>query len=220
MLLYSNLRSDDTLSLVPRGKPEASVTPRNSFLRNGTCRLPAVFLLRHYHRAASNRKICFVQRMMNGSRRKREKERERVKGERNRKRAVFARARRRALADCKGNRKKAFGATEMENLAGGALAARGRDHNLYNGLAKVYPESRFSARKRDGERNRREQTLSVRSYGRCIIIAPTISSRSSPPHTPAHSTRPLPSPHPTAFYSQCTRIRVCTIANKAIRCAA
>lgn len=150
----------------------------------------------------------------------RERKREGERREKQKAGSIRARARRRALADCKGNRKKAFGATEMENLAGGALAARGRDHNLYNGLAKVYPESRFSARKRDGERNRREQTLSVRSYGRCIIIAPTISSRSSPPHTSAHSTRPLPSPHPTAFYSQCTRIRVCTIANKAIRCAA
>jgi len=31
----------------------------------------------------------------------------------------------------------------MENLPAVVPWLRGRDHNLYNGLAKVYPESRF-----------------------------------------------------------------------------
>lgn len=55
----------------------------------------------------------------------------------------------------------------MKNLAA-VPWLRGRDHNLYNGLAKVYPESRFLARR---EQRKESADPLVRSYGRCIIIA-------------------------------------------------
>lgn len=61
----------------------------------------------------------------------------------------------------------------------------GRDHNLYNGLAKVYPESRFLARR---EQRKESADPLVRSYSRCIIIA-------------------LAVPFLTAFYSQYAHIR-------------
>lgn len=86
------------------------------FFRNATCRPLAVFLLRHYHRVASNRKICFVRRVINGDRRKRERKRP-------------ACARTRVFAVHRRDR-KAFGAMGMENLPGGALASRSRPQSL------------------------------------------------------------------------------------------
>lgn len=73
-----------------------------------------------------------------------------------------------------------------------------------------------SARKRDGEW-RGTDPFSVRSYGRCIIIA--LPPLPSPP-LPLLPNHALRTTFPVAFYSQCTRIRACTIANKAIRCPA
>jgi hypothetical protein len=104
----------------------------------------------------------------------------------------------------------------MENLPAVVPWLRGRDHNLYNGLAKLYPESRFreETRRRIGGGVGGEQTLPL--YGRCIIIATRL-----PPHTDtrAHAQPDVSrATFPAAFYSRCGRTRArITIANKAIR---
>jgi len=151
-----------------------------------------VFLLRYYHRAASNRKICFVRRVMNGARKKvREKACIWVA-------AVHA-----------GGIGRLLPALGMENLSMTVPWLRGRDHNLYNGLAKVYPESRFYEKTGWRMEGNRPFPFVAACYGRCIIIAPQPPSLSQPISSSAT--------FPVAFYSQCTRIRACTIANKAIR---
>lgn len=138
-----------------------------------------MFLLRYYHRAASNCKICFVRRVINGARGKREKERESRRVVRRCSRVAGGRGIGRLSCRLRGW--KTYLPTYLPMVV---PWLRGRDHNLYNGLAKVYPESRFC--EETGMENRGEQTLSVRSYGRCIIIAPSPSS--SPHH---HFSLPL-----------------------------
>lgn len=108
-----------------------------------------MFLLRYYHRAAFNRKICFVRRVMNGAGRRREREDARTPRVRT------------------GGIGEAFRRLQgMENLPTIVPWLRGRDHNLYNGLAKVYPESRFC--EETGTGGRREGTDPFRSQLRTL----------------------------------------------------
>lgn len=60
----------------------------------------------------------------------------------------------------------------LENLPMAVHWLRGRDHNLYNGLAKVYPESRFCEKTGWRMEGNRPFPFVAARYGRCIIIAP------------------------------------------------
>lgn len=113
-----------------------------------------MFLLRYYHRAASNRKICFVRHVMNGAE---ESERESERAGRRRSHRGIGRL---------------LPAPGMENLPMAVPWLRGRDHNLYNGLAKVYPESRFCEKTGWRMEGNRPFPFVAARYGRCIIIAP------------------------------------------------
>lgn len=86
-------------------------------------------------------------------------------------------------------RRKAFGAMGMENLPGGALACEvATTISIMDSLKCI--QNLGSPRENGTANGGGEQTLSVRSYGRCIIIAPTASLPSPPPSSPLR--RPPP----------------------------